>query len=331
MTNESFSEDDLVDAFRKLSGGSSPGVSVGIGDDAAVVESPGGEIVLTTDAMVEGAHFERGDLSAHDLGYKAVVASVSDVAAMAASPRFALASLVLPEDAALGWIVELYGGMREACEEYAVALVGGDLSRGGGVAIVVTVTGAVAPGRAVLRSSGREGDRLVVTGSLGGAAGGLMLLHATDAKRALTGTTSRDLITAFTRPVARVGEAQVLASHGATAMMDLSDGLAKDVSRLCRESSVAARIQLSDVPVAAGLDDVPGADPRALALSGGEDYELLATMPADAVPAAAVDLKEQFGVSLSEIGGIVAGEGLVAIEDDGSEHALEPAGWDHFA
>ena len=114
-------------------------------------------------------------------------------------------------------------------------------------------------------------------------------------------------------------------------MMDLSDGLAKDLSRLCRESGVGARIQLSDVPVADGLADVPGADSRALALSGGEDYELLVTLPADSVAAAAMDLKERFGVSLTEIGEVAEGQGLVAVEDDGSEHALVSDGWDHFA
>jgi thiamine-monophosphate kinase len=287
--------------------------------------------VLTTDAMVEGAHFERADLSARDLGYKAVVVSVSDIAAMAASPRYALASLILPRETTPGWIVELYGGMREACDEYALALVGGDLSSGGSIGVAVTVVGAVASGRAVLRSGARAGDRLVVTGSLGAAAGGLMLLHATDAKKAVEGAASRELVAAFTRPVARIGEAQVLASYGATAMMDLSDGLARDAARLCRESGVAARIHVSEVPVAAGLAEVPGADSRALALSGGEDYELVAAMPADAVVVAAVDLKEQFGVALSDIGEIVAGKGLVAIEDDGTEHPLEPSGWDHFA
>jgi thiamine-monophosphate kinase len=334
MTKASFSEDELVAAFRKMSGspgGSPSGVKVGIGDDAAVVESSAGDVVLTTDAMVEGAHFERTDLSARDLGYKAIVASVSDIAAMAASPRYALASLIFPKDTPLGWIVELYGGMREACEEYALALVGGDLSSGGVVALAVTVTGAVAPGHAVLRSGARAGDRLVVTGSLGAAAGGLMLLHAAEAKKAVGGAASRDLVAAFTRPVARVGEARLLASFGATAMMDLSDGLAKDAARLCRESGVAARIHVSDVPVAPGLRDVPGADPRALALSGGEDYELLATMPPDMVATAAVELKEQFAVPLTEIGEVAQGEGVTAVEGDGSEHPLAPEGWDHFA
>jgi thiamine-monophosphate kinase len=304
---------------------------VGIGDDAAVVESAGGDVVLTTDAMVEGAHFDHGDLSARGLGYKAVVASVSDIAAMAASPRYALASLILPKDTALSWIVELYGGMREACDEYAIALVGGDVSRGDVIAIAVTVTGAVSSGRALLRSGAKAGDRLVVTGSLGGAAGGLLLLHADNAKKAVTGTANRDLVSAFTRPVARVGEAQVLASHGATAMMDLSDGLSTDVARLCRESGVRARIHVSEVPIARGLSDVPGADPRGLALSGGEDYELLATMPAGAVAAAGVDLRERYGVSLTDIGEIGAGDGVVAIEEDGTDHPLAPEGWDHFA
>lgn len=317
------SEDELVAAFARMSDESPPGVKVGIGDDAAVVESGGGDLVLTTDAMVEGVHFERRDFSARDLGYKAMVVSVSDIAAMAASPRFALVSLVLPKDVTTGWVVELYGGMRDACNEYALALVGGDLSRGEGVTIAATVTGAVVPGRAVLRAGARSGDRIVVTGWLGAAAAGRALLESgTPKDLALAG--SRQLIAAFCRPAARVGEAQVLASAGATSMMDVSDGLAKDLTRLCEASGVGARLSLSEVPVAEGssLD---------LALGGGEDYELVATISSAGVSAATAAMKEQFGVPLTEVGEVVDGSGLVAVEADGSELPLESRGWDHFA
>src|SRR3990170_4804333 len=123
------SEDELVAALRKVLSGEAPGVRIGIGDDAAVVEPGSGDLVLTADALIEGVHFERDSLAARDLGYKAIVVNVSDVAAMAASPRFALVTLGLSAGTDVPWVVELYGGMRTACEEYAVSLVGGDLSR----------------------------------------------------------------------------------------------------------------------------------------------------------------------------------------------------------
>jgi thiamine-monophosphate kinase len=144
----------------------------------------------------------------------------------------------------------------------------------------------------------------------------------------------RALIEALERPVARVGEAQVLARVGATAMMDLSDGLSIDLSRLCDASGVGARVVLGAVPVAETLSmgaEMLEVDARSLALSGGEDYELLATLPGDAVESARADLQAGFGVGLSEIGEIVEGSSVVALDADGRTTLLAPSGWDHFA
>src|SRR5512132_4154178 len=313
------SEDELIKAVARLLSGSEPGVVVGVGDDAAVVEPGAGQLVLTTDLLAEGVHFERGSISARDLGAKAITVNVSDVAAMAASPRYALVAIAAPGDVDAAWVVELVGGMRDACAEYALALVGGDTNRADLVVVSVAVVGEVAPGRAVLRSGARVGDRIVVTGSLGAAAGGLALSRAAAGRAAdaLSQPWGRSLIQALERPIARVGEAQVLARVGATAMMDLSDGLSTDVSRLCEASGVGARIVLGAVPVAETLSrgaELLEVDVSALALSGGEDYELLATLPADAVDGAREDLRSGFDVALSEIGEIVAGSGVVAVD-----------------
>jgi thiamine-monophosphate kinase len=314
-------EEALLEAIRRVLSGAGPEVRVGVGDDAAVLAPTGGELVVTTDVTVEGVHFVRQRTGARDVGYKAIVVNVSDIAAMAASPRAAVCALVLPPDVEVAWVMELFGGMREACDEYALWLVGGDLSRGRDVSIAVTVTGEVAPGRAVLRSGARPGDRVVVTGELGGSAAGWRLLSAGPA----TPTALQlALVRRHLRPAARVGEGGVLAARGATAMMDVSDGLAIDLSRLARASGAGATVVLGDVPVAGGatLDD---------ALGGGEDYELLATLPDDAaVEAARTELKEAFGVPLAEIGRIIDGQGLTAVDADGTEHPLEPTGWDHF-
>jgi thiamine-monophosphate kinase len=231
--------------------------------------------------------------------------------------------------------MELYGGMRDACAEYALSLVGGDTSRAGLVVLSMAVVGEVAPGRAVVRSGARVGDRIAVTGSLGAAAGGLALsrLQPGRAAEALSQPWGRALIEALERPVARVAEAQVLTRAGASAMMDLSDGLTKDLSRLCDASGVGARVDLGAVPVSDPLASgaaLLGVDARSLALSGGEDYELLVTMPADGVGVARDELETGFGVDLSELGEITEGTGLIAVDAEGRESVLEPAGWDHF-
>ena len=330
------SEDQLIEAIARVLSGEEPGVVVGIGDDAAVVQPGRGQAVLTTDLLVEGVHFERGAISARDLGAKAITVNISDIAAMAASPRYALVSLAIPADVNAAWVVELYGGMREICAEHALALVGGDTNRAEAVVISVAVVGEVAPGKALRRSGARAGDAIVVTGALGAAAGGLAVTRAepSDAISILSTSWGRTLSEALARPVARVGEAHVLATAGATAMMDLSDGFAKDLSRLCLASGVGARVRTGDVPVASALlegAETLDVDALELALSGGEDYELLATMPSDAVASAREEPRETFGVALTEVGEIVAGESLVAVDVDGAERPLAPAGWDHFA
>ncbi len=267
--------------------------------------------------------------AAHDLGYRALVVNVSDVAAMAGSPRFGLVALGLPKDTEPAWVVELYGGLREAADEYAVALVGGDLSSASEVTISVTLTGEAPRGRAVTRSGASPGDRLVVTGRLGAAAGGLLVArqHHRDA-----GTNwGRELLAALSRPVARVGEGQTLAQFGATAMIDVSDGLALDLWRLCRESAVGATVRLGDLPAALELAHLVGVEPADLVLHGGEDFELLATLPPDTVDAATATLWERFGTRLSAIGEVVEGSALTAIGLDGEAGPLEPKGWDHFA
>ncbi len=330
------SEDQLIRAVSRLLSAGEPGVVVGLGDDAAVVDPGTGQLVLTTDLLAEGVHFERGAISARDLGAKAITVNVSDIAAMAASPRYALVAMALPNDVDAAWVMELYGGMRDACAQYAVALVGGDTNRADLVVLSVAVVGEVAPGRAVGRAGAHVGDRIVVTGSLGAAAGGLALsrLPSPRAADALSQPWGRALIEALERPVARVGEAQVLAHAGATSMMDLSDGLSRDLSRLCDASGVGARLDLGAVPVSEPLASGAahlGVDARDLALAGGEDYELLASMPAAGVRDARTELRDGFGVDLSEIGEVTDGPGVVGIDEDGRSSALEPRGWDHFA
>lgn len=311
-------EDQLIAAINRVLSGAGHEVVVGPGDDAAVVSPGSGELVLTTDSMIEGVHFRNELTTPRDLGYKAIAVNVSDVAAMAASPRFAISALALTDTIDSRWVVELAGGMRECCDEFGLTLVGGNLSRGSEVSIVVTVTGEVVPGRAVRRDGARPGDRLVVTGSLGGSAAGLRV-----ASQRSWSDDEHDALRRYMRPTPRVGEAGILSTHGVTSMMDVSDGLAIDLSRLCRASEIGARVEIGRVPVHPAATE-------AEALGGGEDYELLASLPdTDAVEDARSELREGFGVSLSDIGVIIE-EGLVAVDDDGAERPMTIEGWDHF-
>src|SRR5438552_10389845 len=331
-----FTEDEIVGVMRTILGGPAPGVVLGPGDDAALVDLGRHTGVLTADMLVEGVHFDRDAMAPRDLGFKAISVNVSDVAAMGGSPRFAVVSLALTADVDAGWVVELYGGLREAAGEYGMSVVGGDTSRAPVVVLSVAVTGEVAVGRAVTRSGARPGDRLAVTGTLGGSAAGLRLLRV-DPRRirgAAAAERARGLIASHVRPLARAGEGQTLAQAGATAMIDVSDGLTLDLARLCRASGAAAAVRLASVPVTPGLDELRGllgADPLELALGGGEDYELLVALPGDAFEPARALLAERFGTPLTDIGELRAGEGIVAIEPDGAERPLATTGWDHFA
>jgi thiamine-monophosphate kinase len=313
-------EDELITAIGRVLSGAGADVLVPVGDDAAVVRGGTGDLVLTTDALVEGTHFDRALSTPRDVGYKAIAASVSDIAAMAASPRYALCALTLSNDVDAGWAMELFGGMREASDEFACTLVGGNLARGSEVSVVISLTGEVARGAAVRRSSAEPEHLVVVTGVLGGAAAGRRLAH----RGAPWTEDELDAIRRHARPVPRVGEAPVLARHGVTAMIDVSDGLTRDLARICEASGVGARVDLGKVPAH------PAADVGE-ALGGGEDYELLATMRSEAAFAdAARELAEVFATPLTAIGTITR-EGLEATDDLGVTRPLEPAGWDHFA
>jgi thiamine-monophosphate kinase len=331
-------EDDLVATIRRLVGSEAPGVTQGIGDDAAVVRVGDRDLLLTTDMLVEGVDFDRDIASARDIGYRAMAANLSDIAAMGGSPRFALVALGMPADTEARFVVELFAGIREAGDEHAAAVVGGDLSSSDGLVISITLAGEAPPGGALLRSGARPADRIVVTGRLGEAAGGLRLLR--EGPRAVAFARASgwgdDLVHAFLRPVARVGEGQTLARSGATAMIDVSDGLARDLGRLAAASGLGAVIWLDSVPVAAGLSALAStleAEPMNMALSGGEDFELLAALPADRVDGVTAALAERFGTPLSVIGEFRPEPGLVAASAPGAadEAPLEPAGWDHFA
>ncbi len=268
----------LADVLRAASGPPGPG-EIWIGDDAAVVGAPGGQVVLATDACVAGVHADLALVGLDDLGWKALTAAVSDVGAVGARPQYALVVVCAPPGTDLD---ELTAGTAEASARWACPVVGGDLSVADQVVVSVAVTGVLEGSRAaVTRAGAAPGDVLVVTGPLGGSAAGLRLLRAGSGAVGGGATATGDargLLRAHRRPEARLVEGQTAREAGATAMIDVSDGLAIDLHRLADASGVG--LHLASVPVA------PGAT-REEALGGGEDYELVVATPdPDALAAA---------------------------------------------
>ena len=260
----------LASGLKAVLGGP-PGGETWIGDDAAVLAPPAGQLLLTTDVSVAGVHADLSLVSIADLGWRALAASVSDIAAMGGRPRHAVVAVAGPPDTDLAG---LYDGLAAAAAAWACPVVGGDLSAADRLSVAVAVTGDVpdAPG-AVLRSGARPGERIFVTGPLGAAAAGLRLLRGGARRPSAIGARGKEaaaLLDAYRRPQARPAEGAAARRAGATAMVDVSDGLVADLGHVADASGVGFR--LDDVPVHPGaqLED---------ALGGGEDYELVVVAP----------------------------------------------------
>jgi thiamine-monophosphate kinase len=256
-------------------------VEVGVGDDAAVLRpTPGRRLVVTTDVLVEGRHFTAALSDPADWGWKAVAVNVSDLAAMGAVARWLVLALTVPDAAEVATLERVYAGIGEACRAFGVALAGGDTSGGPALSLAVTALGEA--DRVVTRSGARPGDRLVVTGPLGAAAAGLALLQRGDRPaRELLGRFP-GLAAAHRRPTPDLAMGPRLASAGATAMVDVSDGLAGDALHLAEASGVGVELRDAALPLAPGVAEAAallGRDPVAFALGGGEDFVLAAALP----------------------------------------------------
>jgi len=305
-------------------------VRVGIGDDAAVTV-PGGATATSVDALVEGVHFRRGRASLAQIGRKALATALSDLAAMGAEPGEAYVVLGVPPDLDEDGCIELLDGMAELAAAAGTSLAGGDLTRAAELTVAMTVVGhASAPERLVTRAGARPGEALVLTGEIGGAAAGLRLLEQPESAAAVSAETAARLRARQLEPRARLGAGQALAAAGATAMIDLSDGLGGDAGHLAKRSEVALRIDASALPLAGGVEEVAAAgdDPLQLAVSGGEDYELLATLPPGRLEEAMAAVREAEGIGLTRIGEAVDGEG-VEIRLPGGR-LLKPEGFDQL-
>jgi thiamine-monophosphate kinase len=302
-------------------------VALGIGDDAALFRpKPGHEIVLTCDWFLEGTHFLRDKHPPDAVGWKCLARAVSDVAAMGGTPRCFLLSLALPETHTGRWLDLFLGGLRRASRKLQCTLAGGDTTRRDEVLINITVVGEVRAGRAVLRSGARADDILYVSGRLGEAELGLQILRRSKGRASNKNPLTRKHL----YPEPRLALGQWLSKKGlATAMMDLSDGLSSDLPRLCTASAVGALLEGAKIPQAQSphLALKHGHDPLQLALHGGDDYELLFTVP----PRKAKLLPKTYrGVSLTAIGKITRNRDLLVLEANGRVRQLIPCGWDPF-
>lgn len=292
---------------------------LGPGDDAAVVAAPDSRFVVTTDVLVDGRDFRDDWTTGTDVGWRATAANVADVAAMGARPTALVTALVLPASTAVDWVIDLATGLGEACTHWRVGAVGGDLSGGDQIMVAITAHGDLQGRAAVLRSTARPGDLIAHAGVLGHSAAGWALLAG---GHEVTSSTGRQALAAFRRPQPPVLAGVAAAQAGATAMMDVSDGLLRDGSRIARASGVSLDLDPAalacDVAALADLARHCGSDPLDWVLTGGEDHGLLAAFP----PGTA--LPEPFRA----IGTV--DEGPAQVTYGGQPPPVSGTGWDHF-
>jgi thiamine-monophosphate kinase len=309
-------------------------VPVSIGDDAAVVEPQRGTLdVLTTDTLVEGVHFDFAFVPPADVGHKTLAVNLSDLAAMGATPRVALLSLVLPATMATRVVDGVVDGMLALAEAHNVALVGGNITRSTGPLVLgVTAVGSVRRRRTLTRAAGRPGDQLWVSGSLGAGAAGLACLQADPLGPSAEDHELAACVAHYRRPAPRVRAGVLLGRNkAARAAVDLSDGLADGVQQLASASGVGATVDGSAVPIAPGARrwfEAQGRDPLEAALAGGDDYELLVSVPRAHWRRFAAIRKLSRGVPFTRIGEFTKAPGLV-LRTPAGDRPL-PAGYQHF-
>lgn len=334
-------EFQLIETLHRRYGQTGPRVVRGIGDDAAVVTPlKGHEMVLTTDLLTEGVHFNLKTATFEDIGYKAAAANLSDIAAMGAQPDYLLVSLAIPSSQAASEIQRLYRGLMSACHPCGVELIGGDTSASHhGLFLNIVLIGSVPIGRALTRDGARVGDLLYITGTIGDSLAGLQLLSARQrTKGSVLGSVNRsaqELIRRHLRPTPRLEMGQALSKQRlATAAIDLSDGLSGDVRHICAQSHIGVEVDVDALPISAALREYAGInklDPLDVALQGGEDYELLFTA-APRHRKKVEQLGRQIDCRLSCIGIIKPlSYGLRTKDQSGAIRRLPMLGYQHFS
>ena len=310
----------LIERLTRIVGAEgSPDLIVGPGDDAAVWRVGNEYLIATTDAMIEGVHFLPERARWQDVGWKALTANLSDIAAMGGTPLFALVTLALPPETPAETMDALYRGLGESAREYGVIVAGGDVVRAPQISVTVALMGRAAQGDGepllLRRSAARPGDVIAVTGTLGDSTAGLRRLQA--------GTPADDpIVRRHTRPVPRIEAGRAAAEAGVRCGIDVSDGLLQDVGHVCEMSNAGAVLRAADLPLSDGLRAAFPDDALELACTGGEDYELLLIGPAAAVSRVP---------DVTVIGEIVKGSPRATLlNGDGDEIKFARTGWDAF-
>lgn len=331
------SEIGEVQLIKRLTEDVSPDpqlVVIGIGDDAAAIKPSGDKLqLITKDILVEGIHFLRESISPRQLGRKCLAVNISDIAAMGGIPRHLLTAAAIPPDTECDLVKQIYQGIKDLCRAHSINLIGGDtVSSPQGITISITLLGEVEPERMLLRSGAREGDLVAVTGFLGASAAGLELL--------LQGCSfqqewEEEVLKAHLEPPVRLKESRMLSESGVvTSMIDLSDGLQKDIGEICRASGVGARIYADQLPISEATRKACSylkMHEVSLAVSGGEDYELLFTFPAEKLTWMKDLWQGQMGKNLAIIAKIVPKEeGFKIVDSKEGEITLSRKGFAHF-
>lgn len=324
----------LIASIRRRMQGKYPAeVSLGIGDDCAVLR-PHGDVdwVVTTDTQVEDVHFRRDWLTPYQIGWRAIAVNLSDIAAMGAQPFGALAAFTLPATTDSGFFELLLDGVCDLGLRVNCPLIGGNLARDPTrLTLTFTVFGSVPRGQAVLRGGAKPGDEIWVSGRLGGAAAGL---HTYSRTISLPVAVQETLRQRYAQPLPRLREAVFLrATGGLTSLIDLSDGLAGDLGHICEESRVGAQLLAAALPLEEGVREVAAAleeDPFDYALRGGEDFELCCTARPGVLAPLAAEFRAQYGIELTHIGAVTHDPALYLVHADGSKTAIALQAFDHF-
>lgn len=320
----------LIDRVRKwMTPSFDPSLVQGIGDDVAVVKIGEKSILITTDILIEGVHFQRKWIDPYRLGVKSLMVNLSDISAMGGTPKYFLISLGLPKDLSLSFFTNFYRGLKDGAKRFGVTLIGGDTSLSKKIVINICLIGIAGKHGPILRKGARVGDDLYVSGTLGDSSLGLRILK----KEGLNGKPKK-LIERHLMPLPRISLGQKIAQHAlATSMIDVSDGLLIDTKHLLEEGKVGARVWLNRVPLSTLYRKWIGfysKDPYRLALSGGEDYELLFTSPPEARRTIS-KLASTLRIPITWIGEILPKkEGFRLVMEDGKECSPSHLGFEHF-
>lgn len=313
----------LIDLLANMAAGGDEQLLVGIGDDAAAWKGDASIQLATVDSLIQGVHFPTEIASWQEIGWKALAVNLSDIAAMGGIPRYGLVSLALPPDTEVDDVTALYTGMLELAKKHKVTIVGGDISNAPMVIINVTVLGNSPQNKILTRSSAKPGELIAVTGYLGAAAAGLEMLTR---KLGFDPDAADRFRQAFFKPTPRITEGQLLSEQWVKTAIDISDGLLADLNHICRASKVGAQIDADRVPVEPAVKTAFGDKALELALTGGEDYELLFTASAEVIE----KVKQAAHCPISAIGEITAGEGITVVDSRGKPVNVGRAGWEHF-